>query len=353
LKMREMVGEKRLAKGLWWTRNWELLNGCSEISPACDNCFAREYIKRFQRQQEKWQGLLTAQGRWNGTVRRCTIKILDLPLRTKKPAVWFVTERGDLFHENVPVEFLCEAFNNMLAWRTSCKKKHEHDDDCEYTEDPGHIFLLLTKRPERMLKAITEDIPHYASEFFGGESALGCTLEVGQWLPDHIWTGVTAENQEQADKRIPELLKVPGNRFISVEPMLGPVDLSAYLEPYFRSKGDGGKRGRQWQEGGINWVICGGESNPNARPMHPDWVRSLRDQCAVAGVPFFFKQWGEWQPIEPLADEFPTCGEINYPYREAPPDRHHDWDDYRYSIKVGKKKAGRLLDGREHLAVPE
>jgi protein gp37 len=169
-------------------------------------------------------------------------------------------------------------------------------------------------------------------------------VDDGNWgkIPGHIWLGVTAENQEQADKRIPILLQTPASvRFVSVEPMIGPVSLrwlSAWdgmaIKPHpgsVTNELDGLKC--------LDWVICGGESGPGARPMHPDWARSLRDQCQAAGVPFFFKQWGEW------TSEFPQWLSLA--------SRAMAYQHGETFYRVGKKAAGRLLDGKEHSEYPK
>ncbi len=164
----------------------------------------------------------------------------------------FVCSMGDLFHKDVPTSYIAQVFRMM-----------------EYCTQ--HIFLVLTKRPERMKQLINGVVTGWETEH-----------------RKHIWLGVTAENQEQADKRIPILLSVPAAvRFLSIEPMLEPLTLAGF---------DGVNTYRPWLDKVawgtplINWVICGGESGPGARPMHPDWARSLRDECANAGVPFFLKQ---------------------------------------------------------------
>jgi len=152
------------------------------------------------------------------------------------------------------------------------------------------------------------------------------------WPLPNVWVGTSISNQPDADEKFLHLLRTKAAvRFVSIEPMLGPVDLwcARYDNP------NGGKTGAVtlWP-GGLDWVICGGESGPNARPMHPDWARSLRDQCQAAHVPFFFKQWGEWDGTGLL---FPP-EEYRVPV--------HDWGDGNWSLRVGKKAAGRLLDGR-------
>jgi protein gp37 len=177
---------------------------------------------------------------------------------------------------------------------------------------------------------------------------------------DNFWIGTSVENQEQADRRIPELLRIPAAvRFLSVEPLLGAVDLyPAWLCPKCAHH-----HGRFYDcdlcrghSIGIDWVIVGGESGPNARPMHPDWARAIRDECVAAGVPFFFKQWGEWQPLtEPgLARQIARVNQSGewYSGDEYQDDQmiyKTEFIDDRWQLmaKVGKHTAGRLLDGRE------
>lgn len=186
----------------------------------------------------------------------------------------------------------------------------------------------------------------------------------------NIWFGATAENQEQADKRIPLLLQMPAaKRFVSIEPMLGPVNLTAI--EFNRDltcnvlDGAGLSRSSPCQSipncrcKKLDWVICGGGSGSNARPMHPDWVRRLREDCKVAGVPFMFKQWGEWLPFSQRPDEIEVRHLLGYYIGEDavftqppgnPPRRNGVCDEQTF--RVGKKAAGRLLDGREYLEVP-
>ena len=181
---------------------------------------------------------------------------------------------------------------------------------------PQHIFLILTKRPRRMLEFVMEiGIPNHGI------------------LPN-VWLGCTVVNQQEADEKIPILRQIPAAvRFISVEPLLEQTDLC--LSPGIEISAPYGIHG-------IHWVIAGGETGPGARPMHPAWARSVRDQCQAAGVPFFFKQWGEWAP-----------------HNEGSKYRQHCWNsgssirDLVVSSHVGKKAAGRLLDGREYNELPE
>ena len=154
----------------------------------------------------------------------------------------------------------------------------------------------------------------------------------------NVWLGVTAEDQQRADERIPLLLQCPAAvRFVSVEPMIGPVDFAVDAPTCELSQPSDARTPRLTHRlsGDSRWVICGGESGPGARPMHPEWARSLRDQCKAAGVPFLFKQWGEWAPAEE-ANPFPwTNGTL------------------MASVRVGKREAGRLLDGVTHDGYPE
>lgn len=239
---------------------------------------------------------LTEQGSFNGQVR-LNYDFLDKPLKKKKPTVYAVW--NDLFHEDVPDEFRHKAFATMRV--------ADH-----------HIYLILTKRAEEMLKFLSsyERVPLSAHK--------------------HIWLGVTAENQEQAAKRIPILLQIPAAvRWVSVEPMLEPINLS-HLNHDWQTNALTGRQsdmGRPYYDTGkLDWVACGGESGHGARPLHPDMVWGLMDQCVSVGIPFFFKQWGEW------TSDYPN----HLPIARWKQTYQHGTVFYR----IGKKNAGRLLDGR-------
>lgn len=189
---------------------------------------------------------------------------------------------------------------------------------------PNLDWLLLTKRPEN----VTSFVPYYWKT---------------QGLPDNVWIGTSVENQETADQRIPHLLKIPARvRFLSMEPLLGPVDLYALFD----------KDGTVWSEG-IDWVIVGGESGPNARPMHPDWVRSIRGQCQAAGVPFFFKQWGEWLCSAHIKTGMIQGNRLDMMWPWATGERGDLQGDTTCMLRIGKKAAGRLLNGREWSEFPQ
>lgn len=210
----------------WAQATWNPITGCTPVSEGCANCYARRMATRLR-------------GRY-GYPADDPFRIVyhhkkyGEPLRWKKPRLIFVCSMGDLFHKDVDAGYLSGIFWVM-------KKAKQH------------TFLLLTKRPE--------NVPRHKS-----------------WWDKNIWLGVSAENQQRADERIPILLQIPAAvRFVSVEPMLGPVVLPSRYAV-------------------LDWVICGGETGPGARPMRSDWARSLRDQCQETGVPFFFKRWGKYGP---------------------------------------------------------
>ena len=335
----------------WTEYSWNPVTGCTPASEGCQNCYAKRMANRL-----RGRCGYPADDPFKVTMHEDR---LGEPLRWKQPRRVFVCSMGDLFHEDVKDEWIARIWWVM--------------GQCAGYLDPsryrGHTFIILTKRPERMQKWLNgwndRETRRQWIESFG---------EVYDWMsgpkywPDvlpNVWLGVTAENQARADERIPLLLQIPAAvRFVSVEPMLGPVDLTSYLpccsccdapidktDPAWRWNGicwehkcpdNPPQSGYFAAYAGVDWVICGGETGPGARPMHPDWVRNLRDQCQTAGVPFFFKSWGDW--VTPSQMPLKT-------YRET--------EDYGSGIgisdavqRVGKKRAGRLLDGRTWDMVP-
>jgi protein gp37 len=284
----------------------------------------------------------------NGFNVTCHPAALDEPMKIKKPQRIFVCSMGDLFHENVPFEFIAQVYGVMSI----CKQ---------------HTFIVLTKRPDRALEFYqwceTRQQELYKCpadqniylEYLPGDIVGSYTEKHGDEFPDEIplenvWFGVSAENQARADERIPILFQIPATvKFVSCEPMLGSIELQ-----YTCFNGADSLESLA----GIDWIICGGESGPDARPMHPDWARSLRDQCKSSAVPFFFKQWGEWLSIYDRDKDDPD-------WRECPKDKGetgrylnlaggHGFHGKRvvFVKRVGKKKAGNLLDGVEYREFP-
>jgi protein gp37 len=351
--------------GIEWTdATWNPIIGCSRVSEGCRNCYAETIAGRFGGGKETVYSGLTqiVNGRavWTGQIKE-TKKLLE-PLSWRSPKRVFVNSMSDLFHENVSDELRDRIFAVMAL-------------------TPWHTFQVLTKRPERMLEYLT-GLPGFERDARIIETA-GDIAQVGFLHPDgrrvferegkngdravprfpleNVWLGVSVENQPAADERIPLLLKTPAAvRFISAEPLLGPVDLDRIEMPCPPAR-IGGTYSSLCSEVNrplLDWVICGGESGPAARPMHPDWARSLRDQCAAAGVPFFFKQWGEWGRLEDHRGLGWKFGDDRTGYFAQDAPGLYEWGHRgvsshgQHMLKVGKKAAGALLDGVEHKAFP-
>lgn len=354
----------------WTDATWNPIRGCSRVSEGCRHCYAETVANRFKDPGQPYEGLIAKGGQWNGNITVVN-HILDQPLRWKKPRKVFVNSMSDLFHEKVP-EYAIDRIFAVMAMAAR------------------HQFQILTKRPQRMmeyckrLQSRADDIAKAAVNHWGGEdpdNLYDWVLELIMVSPlPNVWLGVSVEDQAKADERIPLLLQTPAAvRWISAEPLLGPIDLDDnVLEPscgacgsverdnslrHSRQLGhyhcDGGCDCTAWPYSkirrGLDWVVIGGESGSNARPMHPDWARSIRDQCQAAGVPFLFKQWGEWLPGEQIPGQttYARCdnGQV-MSYRGNPrrdnfqthPDKH---SGHLITLKIGKKAAGRTLDGYE------
>ncbi len=278
---------------------WNPITGCTPVSESCRNCYAKRMAKR----------LAGRCGYDKDTPFKVTLhpNRLDEPLKWRKPRRIFVCSMSDLFHESIHFEFIEEVFNIM--------------DGCDQ-----HIFMVLTKRPQRMSEFINWYLKRCSDDSVGLQYK----------LPTHIWLGVTVENQARADERIPVLLQIPAAvHFISHEPALGPI----IYPTEFLALGE--KAG----------VFTGGETGPGARPMHPDWARLDRDQCQEAGVSFFFKSWGEW--VRPDQTHSPYDRPFrSYHFVRNRVSRFGEQDPHMV-IKMGKKRAGRLLDGRTWDEMPE
>lgn len=338
----------------WTDEVWNPLRGCSRVSEGCRNCYAERMAFRFSGKGMPYEGLVkSVNGHpvWTGDIRLAQ-DVLDKPLHWKKPKRIFVNSMSDLFHEAVPDEWIDQVFAVMAL-------------------APQHQFQILTKRAERMhsylqlgranpvgLEAMAQTLEahsrHPDSKIGKGIKLAGDIPHLKVWPLPNVWLGVSAEDQKAADERIPLLLKTPAAvRWVSAEPLLGPVDLSAYLSSPATS---------------LDWVVAGGESGPNARPMHPDWARHLHDQCFATSTPFFFKQWGEWAPrsqcyhtltnghsaadLDPNATKWP-CIRLTSSGHDGRDLAHASNGDDCYMQKVGKTLAGRLLDGVLHDAFPQ
>lgn len=309
--------------GIEWTdATWNPVTGCAKVSQGCKHCYAEREWPRMTR-------LVAAYAGREFTDVRCHPERLDQPLRWRKPRMIFVNSMSDLFHPDVPDDFIERVFETMAA------AYH-------------HTFQVLTKRADRMYE-FCRDLP---------------------FILPNVWLGVSVEDQAAADDRIPHLLRTPAAvRWISAEPLLGPVDLSLWLDIYQYEDGDIWRpRNLSRPMNSPDWIVVGGESGPKARPMHPQWARDIREQCAGASVPFLFKQWGEWVPrsscyhtfddgkscadIDPGATKWP-CIRLNENGGDGHRLEDEDGGDSAYMQRVGKKAAGRLLDGVTHDGYPE
>ncbi|WP_424363565.1 phage Gp37/Gp68 family protein [Methylocystis parvus] len=376
----------------WTDATWQIVTGCSIVSPACTNCYAMRLAGTRLRNHPSRAGLTreTKTGPvWTGEVRFNEEWLLQ-PLQWERPRRIFVAAHGDLFHEGVKDEWLDRIFAVMAlaSWHTlqvltKCPARMR-----AYMSDP--------RRPHRIARAILDLIiagrvpksaisdDHWPIKSIG-DVDLPDDITLHRWPPANVWCGVTAEDQKRADERIPDLLATPAAaRFVSVEPMLGPVELGnlPFANGQMHVKaltGETLSRAGDYDNDGprLDWVICGGESGPNARPMHPAWARSLRGQCAAAGVPFFFKQWGEWKPVCEMSEDeidaayhpalktfpeaarrrrFPQCVLHDDANRFVAVEAHGAFQGGKQAmlmIRVGRARAGRLLDGVEHNGFPE
>lgn len=357
----------------WTDATWNPIRGCSRVSEGCRHCYAEGVAARFSGPGLPYEGLARrvalpgggSEARWTNEVAFAGDKVLLAPLHWRQPRRIFVNSMSDLFHENVPDEIIDRVFAVMAL--------------C-----PQHTFQILTKRPERMRSYFAEtwqvaakpaerfmdlEIPAQPARvedrwhqvnlaidgltlgnklfdqnrFWTSEGALihGITWPHGPLA--NVWLGVSVEDQATAEARIPDLLQTPAAvRFLSCEPLLGPINLSEVIhDPLIFNAITG-------MDQLIHWVIVGGESGRGARPMHPAWARSLRDQCATAGVQFFFKQWGEWHHRPDLA-HFKES--IALDWQRVP----SQIEEIRPAlmVKSGKKVTGRLLDDVTHDAFPE
>ena len=303
--------------GIEWTdATWNPVTGCVKVSPGCDKCYAERDLSRWKRSGPNGNAKFDRGG---GAIQLHPDR-LDQPSRWKRPRRIFVCSVSDLFAHEVPDDFIDAVFAVMWA-------------------NDRHTFQVLTKRAARV-----------SGWWEGYKRRNGHQSFANQFgWPANIWLGTSVESQDYVG-RIDQILRVPAPvHWVSAEPLLGPVDLSLWLDNGHES---GGVQG--WiPEPLLDWVVAGGESGPWARPMHPDWPRKLRDDCVAAGVPFLFKQWGEY--ISPgqymktnmIDGRWPIwC--VNPAGEFAKRDRHwKDHDGCAHYLRRGKKAAGRALDGLE------
>ncbi|MBO4119888.1 phage Gp37/Gp68 family protein [Cupriavidus gilardii] len=301
----------------WTDHTFNPWEGCQKVGPGCDHCYAETRNARFAGG--------TAINWGPGAPRRRTS-----PSNWRKPLAWndnagaFMAEHGR--RQRVFCASLADVFDNAVdpQWRADLFSLIQ--------ATPALDWLLLTKRIGNVRALLPEHV-------------------TGGGLPTNVWLGATIVNQEEADRDIPKLLAVPARvRFLSMEPLLGPVTLDQRLVEPIEGTSQHGRRF-------IDWVIVGGESGPGARPMHPDWARSLRDQCAAAGVPFLFKQWGEWAPgaTRETVPDWPVGTLV----ASRTVFGHEAWvaaqrgPSSQLMERFGKKASGRRLDGTQHDGFPE
>lgn len=308
---------------------WNPASGCTKVSTGCDHCYAETIANRFAGSKAFPNG-------FNVTLHPDR---LTIPLRRRKPTTYFVNSMSDLFHDDVPDEYIARVFAVMAA-------------------TPQHTYQILTKRHGRMRSLLSREtfaelVLEWGRATMRAQGVRGVIEQA--WPLPNVWLGVSAEDQKRTDLRIPALLETPAAvRFISAEPLLGPIELPDHVIA--------GTADCPCEDGAdcppnIDWVIVGGESGPGARPMHPAWVRSLRDQCTTGGISFFMKQWGAWCPphedfgqsIHDHVTNEDTCQVVSLAGqllgRPWPGWRRQHPDAY-VMRRYPKSKAGHILDGR-------
>lgn len=366
----------------WTDATVNAINGCTVLSPGCTNCYAMRLAGTRLRNHPTRAGLTRpskAGPVWNGNVRLNEEQLLQ-PLRWMRPRRIFWNAHGEMFHQAVPDAWIDRCFAVMAL-------------------TPHHVHQVLTKRADRMRTYFADagvegriarailDLTIANPKLLAiapwpvqsvGELDEPADVRVALPLPN-VWLGVSVEDQQRADERIPNLLATPAAiRWLSCEPMLGPIDLGQLQDclPV--------NAWLTWLDG-LDWIVVGGESGPGARPMHNMWAKNLRDQCAATAVPFFFKQWGDWSPVCAMSDI--DTDHLYYKPRHVDASRRckvdqlvmqasgrvfplDEWSrctgenpatgDFAHLagtgamtfMRIGKSAAGRLLDGVQHDGMP-
>lgn len=345
----------------WAQSVWNPTRGCSKVSHGCNNCYAIRMAHRLAHMPataQRYAGLAkkTEHGlEWTGTVATDE-SALHIPVKNKKPTIYFVDSMSDIFHASVPFAFIDRIFAAMAA-------------------SPQHVFIVLTKRPEQAFKWFNYQDKEWANEGMQGTEriryqalhTLGINIlaENFAWPLPNVIMGVSIESQKYIE-RLHWLVRIPAaTRCISAEPLLGELDLHFTRIAFEKASEDFlnlPTKDLLYPKGSIDWVIAGGESGPGARPCNFGWATKLQQQCKKAGIAFFFKQWGEYLPLcEWYKKPFFTKNKTIYTANE----RGQAVDVYDYYktaekitdentfYKVGKKLAGSLLNGQQYRQLPE
>ena len=362
----------------WTDVTWNVTAGCRKVSEGCRNCWAIRTVPRlagngvkgYEQITNSKEQITNKSGKakkllnWSGKIELLEHNLQKPFKYGKKPKRVFVNSMSDLFHEDVPFDFVDKVMAVISLFSQ-------------------HTFMILTKRPERMKEYFEklfadytpDEIMEKLTSLYSDENFLGkdkpfpamedeaeCfahNYAMVHGILSNLWLGVSVEDQKTADERIPVLLQIPAAKhFISLEPMLGAVDLSKYLgfdatiTCHEKITEDVGKAiiemcNKAGAKKLLDWVIVGGESGAGARPMHPEWVRSIKDQCTMSNVQFYFKQWGAYSMLNDKVANV-KCKKIPHVSKMRSIKGYSD-----LFIKVGKKEAGHLLDGIEYRQIPD
>lgn len=351
----------------WTDATVNAINGCTVVSPGCTNCYAMRLAGTRMKDHPTRKGLTQdskAGPVWNGEVRLNKLAVIA-PLGWQRRRRIFWNAHGDTFHPSVPDWWIDHCFAVMASTQQ-------------------HIHQVLTKRSDRMRTyladpATPERIGRIQAEIDPSATSYDRLDLDGIWPLANVWMGVSVEDQTRAHARIPDLMAAPAAiRWLSCEPLLGPLDLGQLQD------GLPANAWLTWLDG-LDWVVVGGESGPGARPMHNAWAELIRDQCAATNVPFFFKQWGDWAPVCAMSDV--DSDSLYHKPRHADASRRckvdqlvmqesgrvfplDQWSrcsgenpatgDFAFLagtramhfMRIGKRSAGRLLDGIQHDGMP-